>query len=103
MHVIRCRWAADLQGYPWRRGQRRRAACDLREAVRLDPSDPDGQDHLGGLLLRMGQWKRAMQDFAETKRRAREKQRPPRLSQIGRAKQGAKPDRTSAVPEVGKH
>ena len=75
----------------------------MREAVRLDPSDPDGHYHLGRLLLRMGQRKEAMQEFAEIKRLAREKQPPQLLSQIGGAKKGTKPDRTSAVPEVGKH
>jgi tetratricopeptide (TPR) repeat protein len=75
----------------------------MREPVRLDPSDPDGHYHLARLMLRMGQRKEAMQEFSEIKRFAREKDPPPLLSQIGGAKKGTKPDRTSAVPEVGKH
>ena len=53
--------------------------------------------------FRMGQRKEPMQEFAEIKRLAREKQPPMLLSQIGGAKRGTKPDRTSAAPDDGKH
>jgi Flp pilus assembly protein TadD len=61
------------------------AAQHLREAIRLDPSKPDGHYRLGKLLRSLGREREADAEFAKVKALAQEEQQVPLIQVPGHA------------------